>query len=291
MKAVFAVFTSGLAFAGSVASEAAQDAPFARDGVRAAAAAEIAFDGLFRQGSLVGGHAPGATAVTLDGRPVPVAPDGRFLIGFGRDAAPVATLTATFADGRRLERRIDVARRAWPLRNLRTLPKGTPRSPQEIARRADEVARIAAARAGLQPAEGWRQRFRWPVTGRISGVFGAQTIYAGEPGSYHSGVDIARPAGTPVTAPADGIVVLASPPQFSVEGNLLIVDHGLGLSSAFLHLSRIDVPVGARVRQGQTLGAIGTTGRSTGPHLHWGVVWQGVRVDPRALAGAMPVTQ
>lgn len=288
MKAVFAVFISGLAFAGSVASEAAQEAPSARDAVRPAAAGEIAFDGAFQQGSLVRGHAPGATVVTLDKRPVPVARDGRFLIAFGRDAAPTAMLTATFADGRRLDRRLDIARRAWSLRNLRTLPKGTPRTPEEVARRADEVARVDAARARLQPAEGWRQRFRWPVTGRISGVFGAQTIYAGEPGTYHSGVDVARPTGTPVMSPADGIIVLASPPQFSVEGNLLIVDHGMGLSSAFLHLSRIDVRVGDKVRQGQALGAIGTTGRSTGPHLHWGVVWQGVRVDPAMVARAMP---
>jgi len=254
-----------------------------------AAGDAVTLEGDFRQGGLVRGRAPGARAVSLDGRPVPLAPDGGFLLGFGRDSATVARLSATFADGRMVERQIAVARRAWPVRNLRTLPKGTPRTPAEIARRADEVARVAAARARLQPSEGWRQMFRWPVTGRISGVFGAQTIYAGEPGSYHSGVDIARPRGTAVTSPADGIVVLASPPQFSVEGNLLIVDHGMGLSSAFLHLSRIDVPVGARVRQGQVVGAIGTTGRSTGPHLHWGVVWQGVRVDPRKLPGSMTV--
>lgn len=123
----------------------------------------------------------------------------------------------------------------------------------------------------MRPVEGWRQRFRWPVTGRISGVFGAQTIHAGEPGSYHTGVDVARPTGTLVAAPADGIVVLASPPPFSVEGDLLILDHGMGLSSAFLHLSRIDVSVGARVRQDQPVDAIGTKGRSTGPHLHWSV--------------------
>jgi murein DD-endopeptidase MepM/ murein hydrolase activator NlpD len=248
----------------------------------------VTLEGDFRQGGLVRGRAPGATAVSLDGRSLPLASNGAFILGFGRDAAPVARLSAAFPDGRTAERQIAVAGRAWPLRNLRTLPKGTPRTPAEIVRRADEVARVAAARARLQPSEGWRQTFRWPVTGRVSGVFGAQTIYAGEPGSYHSGVDVARPTGTAVTSPADGIVVLASPPQFSVEGNLLIVDHGMGLSSAFLHLSRIDVPVGARLRQGQVVGAIGTTGRSTGPHLHWGVVWQGVRVDPRALVGAMP---
>lgn len=256
-------------------------------------ATPIAFDAPLRQGALVRGRALGLVSITLSGVAVPVSGDGAFLLGFDRDASRAATLAATFRDGRTETRTLDVAPRAWPLRRLPTLRRGTPRTPEGLARRAAEVARIDAARGAMQPTDGWRQRFRWPVTGRISGIFGSQTIYAGEPGGYHSGVDVARPTGTPVVAPADGIVVLASPPAFSVEGNLLIVDHGAGLSSAFLHLSRIDVSVGARVRQGQPIGAIGTTGRSTGPHLHWGMVWrpglgEGVRVDPQQVAGPMP---
>lgn len=253
-----------------------------------AMSSDFSLQGVPVQGGLVSGLAPvGTASLTLSGAPVPVAPDGRFLIAFGRDAAPSSTLVATSASGARTIRPLRIARVAWPTRNLPTLPRNTPRTPQAIAARAAEVARIDLARDRLQPVDGWRQAFRWPVAGRISGVFGAQTIYAGEPGSYHGGVDIARPAGTPVVAPADGIVVLASPPQFSVEGNLIILDHGVGLSSAFLHLSRIDVAVGTRVRQGQPIGAIGTTGRSTGPHLHWGLVLRGVRVDPQRLAGPM----
>lgn len=249
---------------------------------------EIIVEGVPAQGGLVSGTVPAGTrSLALDGRDVPVAPDGRFMVGFSRDAPAQATLLALSASGRRTVRRLSVTRVTRQFRNLPTLPKGTPRTPQAIAARAAEIARVDAARAALQPVEGWRQSFRWPVTGRISGVFGSQTIYAGEPGSYHTGVDIARPAGTPVLAPADSIVVLASPPQLSVEGNLLILDHGMGLSSAFLHLSRIDVAPGALVRRGQPLGAIGTTGRSTGPHLHWGMVWRGVRIDPRPLAGPM----
>ncbi len=254
----------------------------------------IAIDGAAAQGGLVRGTAPpGTRALLLDGLAVPIAPDGRFILGFGRDAAPAAQLVAVGSSGPRTTSTLRVERVPRPIRNLPTLPRNLPRTPQVIAARAAEVARIEFARAVVQPlkgprVEGWRQRFARPVTGRISGVFGAQTIYAGEPGSYHTGVDIARPTGTPVLAPADGVVVLASPPRFSIEGNLLILDHGMGLSSAFLHLSRIDVAVGARVRQGERIGAIGTTGRSTGPHLHWGMVWrllygEGVRVDPQAL--------
>lgn len=253
-----------------------------------AAPGEIMLEGVATQGALVRGTAPpGTRSIEVDGAPVPLASDGRFLVAFGRDAPPSATLVAISSTGERRARSLRVARVAWPVRNLRSLPRGTPRTPQAIAARSAEIARIEAARAGLQPVEGWRQRFRWPVTGRISGVFGSGTIYAGEAGGYHGGVDVARPTGTDISAPADGVVVLASPPQYSVEGNLLIVDHGLGLSSAFLHLSRIDVPVGARVRQGQRLGAIGATGRATGAHLHWGLVLRGVRIDPQRVAGAM----
>ncbi len=148
-------------------------------------------------------------------------------------------------------------------------------------------AQIAAARAQVTDAQGWRQSFRWPATGRISGLFGAQRIYRGEPGAYHSGTDIARPTGTPVAAPADGVVILAADKPFTLEGNLLMIDHGNGLNSAFLHLSRIDVKVGDHVRQGQILGAIGATGRATGPHLHWSLRWCDARLDPMLVAGAM----
>jgi murein DD-endopeptidase MepM/ murein hydrolase activator NlpD len=153
--------------------------------------------------------------------------------------------------------------------------------------RPAELAQIAAARAQLTDAQGWRQRFLWPATGRISGLFGAQRIYRGEPGAYHSGTDIARPTGTPVVAPADGVVILAADRPFTLEGNLLMIDHGGGLNSAFLHLSRIDVKVGEHVRRGQAIGAIGMTGRATGPHLHWSLRWRDARLDPMLMAGAM----
>ena len=119
-------------------------------------------------------------------------------------------------------------------------------------------------------------------------MFGTQRIYrGGVPAAYHSGVDIAAGGGAIVVAPADGVVTLAPPPAFSLEGNLVIVDHGMGLTSAFLHLSRASVRAGDRVRQGQEIGRVGATGRATGPHLHWSLVWNGARVDPQA---AVPPT-
>ena len=199
-------------------------------------------------------------------------------------------LEARDGDGRSVRRELTIAPRAWDIQSLPTLPRGTAPTADFLRRRPIELARIGAARRVHVDSDGWRQRFAWPVIGRISGLFGSQRIYAGEPGAPHSGVDVARPAGTPVAAPADGVVVLAAEAPFTLEGNLLMIDHGMGLNSAFLHLSRIDVKEGQRVTRGQIVGAIGATGRATGPHLHWGMKWQEERIDPQLLAGPMPAS-
>ncbi|MCP3736055.1 M23 family metallopeptidase [Sphingomonas sp. RP10(2022)] len=252
------------------------------------AATAFRWTGTPTQGGLIAGTAPaGSIAVTLDGQPLTLAA-GQFVAGFDRDAGPAARLEATLADGRRIVQPLAVAPRAWRIERLNTLPRFPVPDPVMAQRRPGELAQIAAARAQATDATGWRQRFVWPATGRISGLFGAQRIYRGEPGAYHSGTDIALPTGAPVVAPADGVVVLAATAPFTLEGNLLMIDHGMGLNSAFLHLSRIDVRPGDHVRQGQPIGAVGMTGRATGPHLHWSLRWRDARLDPLLVAGAMP---
>jgi murein DD-endopeptidase MepM/ murein hydrolase activator NlpD len=254
----------------------------------ASQASRFVFRGALTQGSLVVATAPpGTSAVSLDGTSVPMAADGQFVIAFGRDHPPTALLTAERAGGVQVSETLRIAPRSWSVQSLPTLPRGTSPSAEFLRRRSAELAQIEAARAVNAESDGWRQRFLWPVTGRISGVFGSQRIYAGEPGAFHSGVDVARPSGTPVVSPADGIVVLAAASPFTLEGNLLIVDHGMGVTSAFLHLARIDVACGTHVSRGQLIGAIGTTGRSTGPHLHWAMKWRDQRIDPAVLAGPM----
>jgi murein DD-endopeptidase MepM/ murein hydrolase activator NlpD len=259
-------------------------------GVAVAQVADVPFrwTGTLSQGGMIVGTAPeGTVALTLDGKPLMMR-DGRFLIGFDRDAGPAATLVATLADGRTVVRTLAIAPRAWRIERLDTLPRFPAPDPVFATLRPPELAAIAAARAVVTDADGWRQAFRWPATGRQSGFFGSQRIYRGEPGAYHSGADIAVPTGTPVVAPADGVVTLAAGHPFTLEGNLLLVDHGMGLGSAFLHLSRIDVKVGDHVRQGQVIGAVGATGRVTGPHLHWGLTWRGARLDPLLVVGTGP---
>ena len=250
---------------------------------------DVTLSGTAEQGGTVTGRvSPGVRSLTLDGQPVPVASDGGFLLGFDRDAGAVAELVATFADGQRIVRAIAVAAGRWRLEHINAPWRGSATSDADFARRRPaELAAIAAARAKEVESDGWRQAFRWPVTGRLSGVFGSQRIYQGKPGAYHSGTDIAVPAGTPFVAPADGVVTLAAEAPFTLEGHLLIVDHGMGLSSAFLHCQRLDVKVGDRVVQGQRLGTVGRTGRATGPHMHWGLSWRGNRLDPGKLAAAV----
>ena len=251
-------------------------------------AVDFGLQGRIEQGGLALGLVPPDTVtLTLDGKSVAFAPDRRFLIAFDRDQSAQMLLSATLRDGRIVSQSLSIRPRTWQTESLPTLPKGTTPTPEFLARRSAELAQISAARALDTHSEGWRQHFIWPAHGRISGVFGSQRIYAGEPGAYHAGVDVAQPAGTPVVAPADGVVILAAVEPFTLEGHLLMIDHGMGLNSAFLHLSRIDVAVGQAVRQGQPVGAVGMTGRATGPHLHWALKWRDVRLDPQPLAGPM----
>lgn len=250
--------------------------------------ADFALAGSIEQGAMAMGIVPTGTAwLELDGKPVPYAADGRFIIAFDRDQPAQALLRARLADGAWRFRRLDVRPYGWAIESLPTLQRGTTPSPEFLARRKIELDQIDAARGTASASEGWRQKFVWPVTGRISGRFGSQRIYAGQPGAYHSGVDVARPQGTPIVAPADGVVILAASAPFSLEGNLLMIDHGMGLNSAFLHLSRIDVRMGQVVHQGERIGLIGMTGRATGPHMHWSMKWRDARIDPARIAGPM----
>ena len=260
------------------------------DSVLPAVVNGISLTGTPTQGALLLGKVdPNVVSLTLDGVPVRFAPDGGFIIGFGRDAPPHAALKASWPDGRVSNLLLGVAARAWQIENIAGVPRFAQPSEEFTRLRGPELVQINAARRVDAVVGGWRQRFVWPVVGRISGLFGSQRSYAnGEKGDPHSGVDVARPIGALVVAPADGVVILAVGHPFTLEGNLLMIDHGMGLNSAFLHLSRIDVKLGDRVRQGQPLGAVGMTGRATGPHLHWSMKWQDDRIDPLLLAGPMP---
>lgn len=227
----------------------------------------------------------GATTESAPADPlaVRVAEDGRFVVGVGRDETGPIRLVATGPDQSQRVLCIAVVARDWKIERIEGVPPATVNPPPEIAARIErEQAEVSEARKRDDAREDFAAGFIWPLTGRISGVYGSQRVYDGTPKSPHSGLDVAAAAGTPVRAPAGGMISFARPDLYLTGGTVLI-DHGHGLSSNFLHLSRIDVRVGERVEQGQVIGLVGATGRATGPHMHWGMNWFGVRVDPQLL--------
>lgn len=240
----------------------------------------VVFPASAPQGAMVFGKVPPGSRVEYAGRTLRTTGYGTVVFGIGRDEAGPVTVTVVRPDGSRSEASIAVSARDWPVQRVDGVPPKTVDPPPEIAERIRrEQAQVTAARMRDDDRADFAQRFAWPLQGRVSGRFGNQRVYNGKPGSPHSGMDIAAPTGTPVKAPAAGVVTFAAPDLYLTGGTVLL-DHGFGISSNFLHLSRIDVAVGDRVEQGQVVGAVGATGRATGPHLHWGMNWFDVRIDP-----------
>lgn len=249
----------------------------------------VSLTGSFAQGGLLFGETEPGAEVRLDGETVMVGDDGRFVIGFGRDSELSLLLAVTLPDGAVERRSIELEDREFPVQRIDGLDqsKVSGFTPEQLEKIAVDREKKKAARQKTQSLADWASGFDWPVTGIISGVFGSQRILNGEPKRPHSGLDIAAGEGTPVRAPAPGVVTLAETGMY-FEGGLVLLDHGHWLESAFLHLSRLDVEPGERVEKGDIIGAVGATGRATGPHLHWSIKWRGLLVDPQLTLGEMP---
>lgn len=253
-----------------------------------AQAATLELEGPLSQGGLIIGKVDPGAKVSLDGAPVRVSPDGDFVLGFGREAAPEARLVVRHADGSRSERRLEIAQREYEVQRIDGLPPKQVTPPKEVWERIKaERAMIQEARKRLSAEPWFRQGFAWPATGIVSGVYGSQRILNGTARQPHSGVDVAAPAGTPVSAAAPGTVSLVRQDMY-YTGKTVMLDHGHGVSSIYIHMSEILVAEGERVARGQPIGKIGMSGRATGPHLHWGVYLGGVALDPALLVGPMP---
>ncbi|TZF91113.1 M23 family metallopeptidase [Cognatilysobacter lacus] len=287
--------TSKLAFAARIAVLAAAallpacavPSPHSRPSPLASAVADGAVElpAAGTQGALVIGRAPVGSRVEFTGRTISCAPDGRFVLGIARDATGSLPVRIRLPGGATRVLELAITPRDWPVEHIDGVPPATVNPPPAIAARIEaEQARVAAVRLRDDPGLDFLTPFTWPVHGRISGRFGNQRVYNGSAGAPHSGMDIAAATGTPVHAPAGGVVTFADPGLY-LTGGTLVLDHGHGVSSNFLHLSRIDARVGQRVEQGEVIGAVGATGRATGPHLHWGMNWFDVRVDPLLVVG------
>ncbi|MBX3690596.1 MAG: M23 family metallopeptidase [Dokdonella sp.] len=246
-------------------------------------AADVVFPPRVSQGALVFGRVPAGSVVRHGGRVLRVTSWGTVVFGVGRDEKGPLAVAVETPDGARRTVSIEVFTRDWPVEQVDGVPPKTVEPPPEIAERIRrEQARVAAARERDDERTDFAATFVRPVEGRISGRFGNQRVYNGKPGNAHSGMDIAAPTGTPVVAPSGGVVSFADANLY-LTGGTIVLDHGHGVSSNFLHLSRIDVHVGERIEQGQALGAVGATGRASGPHLHWGMNWFNVRIDPQLV--------
>lgn len=256
--------------------------------IQSAKAENTSLSGHFVQGGVIFGQGEKGDQVFLDGNPIDtIGPDGRFVIGIGRDEKGPLKITVHHANGQEETLTRDIAPRTFNIQRIDGLPQKmvTP-DPKVIARIKEDARQAHEARKERFTQEFYRQGFIWPVVGPLSGVYGSQRILNGEPRSPHWGVDIAVPKGTPVLAPADGIVTLVAPDMY-YSGGTLFVDHGLGVVSAFLHLSKIDVKVGDVVHQGQIIAHSGASGRATGPHLDWRINVGSVRIDASLLVPPM----
>jgi hypothetical protein len=250
----------------------------------------LELQGSLTQGGVVWGRVAPGSRVSLDGEALDVLEDGTTFAGFGRDAPATAQL---IVEGEVVcQQTLQIAPRTFNIQRVEGVPQKTVTPPPEQMERIwREKALVDAAKARQIPRpdllQGALAGFVWPAQGRISGVYGSQRYYNGTAGNPHYGVDVSVPTGTPVYAPAAGIVTLAEPDLF-FSGGTIILDHGFRFSSSFLHLSKVLVEVGQEVQVGDLIGEVGATGRATGPHLDWRMNWRSHRIDPQLLAPPMP---
>ncbi len=252
----------------------------------------VDFQGNFTQGGTIIGTVEPGDRVTIEGHALAVTDQGKFVFGFGRDHGPTAQLAVmgpgddeTSADIIELA----VARRDYDIQRIDGLPPGKVGgfSKATLKRIAADNAQVAQARAASERLDNFLEGFIWPAKGRVSGVYGSQRILNGEARRPHFGLDIAAPVGTPIVAPAGGIVRLAESDHF-FTGGIIIIDHGYSLSSTLFHMHSVDVEVGQVVAQGDQIGTVGQTGRATGPHVDWRMNWEDQRLDPQLIVGPMP---
>lgn len=246
-------------------------------------ASAIELQGELTQGSLVRGALPPGSSVWLNDQDVSVLPSGEFVIGFARDAELTQQLRWQIPGKDVQHKRLELVKRQYDIQRIDGLKESMVSPPESVLNRIrQDSQKVASARARFDQRDDFMMPFIWPAEGPITGVYGSQRILNGKPKRPHYGVDVGAPTGTKVVAPADGIVTLAEADLY-YSGGTIIIDHGLGVNSTFLHLSKVSVEVGQQVSQGALIGEIGATGRATGPHLDWRINWKSMRLDPQLL--------
>ncbi len=240
------------------------------------------------QGGLVVATVPPGSEVWLDETPVRVSGEGVFVVGFDRDAEPRAVLKVRSGDGEEQQQILVISPRDYNVQRVEGISKKIMSPSEESLKRIrSESAAVKKARASDLKRLDFAGVFQWPLTGPITGVYGSLRIYNGVPKRPHYGVDVAAAVGTSVSTPAPGTVTFAHPDLF-YSGGTIIIDHGHGVSSSLLHLSKVLVEEGQEVAPGDIVGEVGAGGRATGPHLDWRMNWFKARIDPQLLVAPMP---
>lgn len=248
----------------------------------------LEMQGQWRQGHILKGKVAVGSSVEFEGRQLRVAEDGRFILGLDRDAPKQVSLKVISPEGKETLSTFDVEQREYKIQRINGIKKKhMAPSQKQLERIWKENAAIKKARKKDLPRRDFEQAFQWPLIGPISGVYGSQRVFNGEPRRPHYGVDVARPTGTVVVAPAAGLVTFTHDNMY-FSGGTLVIDHGHGLSSSFIHLSKILVEKGQEITLGDPIAEVGATGRVTGPHLDWRMNWFDKRVDPTSLVPPMP---
>ena len=246
------------------------------------------FVGTFQQGGLVLGQLAEGETVSYKGKSLKINNKNQFLLGFGRNEPHEVEITVHDQLG---ERNIilNIAARDYAIQKIEGVPQKTVNpSKEHLNRIQQDAASVRQARRLISNQDDFTAGFIEPSSGPITGVYGSQRFYNGVPKSPHYGIDYAAPTGAPVIAPAGGIITLVHNDMF-YSGGTLILDHGHGLSSTFLHLSQILVTQGQRVTPGMVIAKIGASGRATGPHLDWRMNWLDQRIDPQLVLQTLPV--
>lgn len=246
----------------------------------------LELQGKMTQGSLLRGQVVPGSTVWLDDTPIKVSPEGYFAVGFGRDAKLEYQLSWQEPGKEKQQQALLLKERQYNIQAIEGLPQKMVTPPESVLERIRQDAQqVRKARSLVDDSTAFMEDFMWPAEGPITGVYGSQRVLNGTPKRPHFGVDVGGPVGQPVYAPASGMVTLFVPDMY-YSGGTLILDHGHGVSSTFLHLSKGHVKAGQWVEKGELIAEIGATGRATGPHLDWRMNWLGERLDPALLVPA-----
>ncbi len=240
------------------------------------------------QGALIIGQTNASAEVLIDGQSVATTDDGYFIFGFGRFDEHDKQLSIKHKN-HSYKTTVPVMAREFPTERIDGLPPSKVNPPAErLARIAKEQKQVKSARGVWSEQRAFLESFIWPAQGSVSGVYGSRRILNGEPKRPHYGMDIANVTGSNVVAPASGVVTMAVKDHY-YTGGTIIIDHGYGLNTTYLHLSQVSVVTGDVLEQGQKIGEIGATGRATGPHLDWRLnIGTSLRLDPQLIIPQEP---